>query len=249
MDFPVIISDTDGRIVYKSRSVNTGGFLSLYTAIKRKSKESGMVVFSGRSYCFRHVSLCGRKYIIASPCPDFDFTKTKADNALDRLFDIQAMSRERINITLERMTELFMETYAEELFKEGIRVVVHKLAKNVAAEVSPKLFMLALALMARLVSCNTGAVRFTFADECGRVTVYADSDGTKHMRRKEDEVLEFMLYEAAAKSGFAVEMTENGEKRGYSLSLTPLDISLVGFKAPDTDYVKEICKCYAKIFL
>lgn len=249
MNFPVIISDTDGRIVYKSRSVNSDGFLSLYNAIKDKRKKSGMVVLLGITYYFRHVSLCGRGYIVISPHKDFDFTKTDSKSFSDGLFDIKAMSGERVKITLERLTELFAKTYVAELFNNGTRVVVHKLAKNVAIETSPGLSMLSLALMARLASCSTGAVRFTFANECGRITVYADSDGIKHIRRKEHEVLEFMLYEAASKAGFAVERTVSGKRMGYSLSLTPLDVSLVGLKAPDTDYIEGLCRCYAKIFL
>lgn len=248
MNFPVIICDTDGRPVYKSRSVNSDGFLSLCAVAKGKVKKSGITVYDGKTYYFKETSLCGRKYFIISPYNTFALFKGRKGNALEELFDINTAKQDRVNISLEQLSELFGTAYAAELYKGGVKVVVHKLAKNVAVDLSPKLFMLSLALMAKLSSYG-GAVRFTFANECGRVTVYADSEIGNRKRRKEDEVLEFMLYEVASKAGFAVEKTGHDGKIGYALSLSPLDISLLGFKAPDKEYIEEICRCYAAIFL
>ena len=249
MNFPVIISDIDGRIVYKSRSVNSEGFLTLFDKIKGRGNQSGLVVLFGNTYYYKHISLCGRKYIIVSSYKNFDFARCRTDNVLDEVFDIKTMSQERVCTTLENLSEVFAKTYVAELFKEGVRVVIHKIVKSVVIDVPPKLFVLSLALMAKLLSCDTGSVRFSFANECGRVTVYVDSDKDRRSRRKEDEVLEFMLYEAAAKAGFELEKTENGVASGYSLSLSPLDVSLLGLKVPNTAYLEEVCKFYAAIFL
>ena len=250
MEMPLIISDADGRVLYKSRSVKTNGFLRAWERIMVKANKSGLVVFAGKSYFVKEVSLGGRSYLFF-----MDYSKmsvqlgTDAKSVADELFDLERIPCDKRTISLKSLVRLFSDAFACELSAEGIRVSVHELAENVMVNASPRAFVLSIALMARLSAASGRTVRLSFTSECGRITVFCDGDGSESISQQACEVLELLLYEVAASAGFSAERIFVGRGVRYCLNLAPLDIALLGFKIPKDKRNEQLSACYVSMFL
>lgn len=250
MEMPLIISDSEGRLLYKSRSVKTGGFLGAWRRAASKASHSGIVFSGGKSYYLKELSLLGKKYYFF-----FDYSAISrrfdgdAGKMIDDMFNFSVMAADNRDVTLKQLIGMFSNEFLPKLYSDGIRVSVGALADNTAVHISPSSFSLCVALMVRLCADTGRVVQLSFANECGRVVVFCDGDGSDSVPIEAREVFEVMLYEAAAAAGFAVEKTVSRGKERFSLSLTPLDVSLLGFKIPEESDMQKLCKCILLMFL
>lgn len=249
MEMPLIISDADGRLIYKSRSVMRSGFLSAWKGAVSRFSRSGVVFANGKSYYVKELSLCGKKYFFF-----FDYEKISRhgmsdDGFVNRVLDFDGMAKNKCDITLRALADMFSREFLPSLYADGVRLSLSEFAQNLTVHVSPDAFVLAAALMVRLTSTHGRAVKLSFAEECGRVVVFCDACGKENVPLEAREVFEVMLYEVAASAGFTVERTVTGGRESFSLSLTPLDISQLGLKIPEESVTQRLCKCYLEMFL
>ena len=97
----------------------------------------------------------------------------------------------------------------------------------------PNAYALCLALLIRLAAVGGNAVTVSFVYTGGNVQIFADAKGGKPCPAGEAAFLRVLLAEVSAAAGFAMEETP----QGITLSLCPLDVALLGFKADiDTHY-------------
>ena len=165
------------------------------------------------------------------------------------MFNFSAMAADKRDVTLKQLVGMFSDEFLPKLYSDGIRVSVGALADSTAVHISPSSFALCTSLMVRLCAAGGKVVQLSFANECGRVVVFCDADGSDSVPIEAREVFEVMLYEAAAAAGFAVEKSVSQGKERFSLSLTPLDVSLLGFKISEESDTQKRCKCFLLMFL
>ena len=250
MELPLIISDADGRLLYKSRSVKTDGFLSVWKKLNAKASREGLVFSGDKAFYVKRVSLCGKKYLFY-----LDYAKMGkepfgfANTDTNSLFDLTALSTAKKKMSLSALAQFFANASMPELYSDGIRTVIHPIAQDFAVEVSPEAFVLSLSIMARLAANDGRVVKFSCVNECGRVTVFCDGEGSENVPLESRELLEIMLYEVAAAAGFAIVKTASGGKTHYSVELSPLDISLLGLKVEPDDRASRVAMAYAAMFL
>ena len=247
---PLLITDADGRILYKSRAVNTAGFLPIVEKALAKGKQSGLVICNGKSCYMSRVSLSGKDYIFFTDCEKISESFEEYSMELsNELFDLGVIASDKRKITLEMLTRIFADACRMALLDEGVRITVHKMARDIPVCVSPRAFVLALALMARLACAEGDIVDFSTVYEYGRVTVECNSIGGKSRKPLSKEMFEILLYEASVNGGFEVERVVSNGKINYVLRLVPADAAFIGLKAPVSEKESYIYAAYISMFL
>lgn len=250
MHLPLIISDSDGRILYKSRAVKTDGFLQLWSKVAARNMRDGLVLSSGKAYYVKSTALCGKNYIFF-----MDYEKlgsrfgTDAASIAEELFNIKSIEAEKRKISLNELVSLFASNFSDSFYHDGIRMKLHPLASDATVNVSPRGFILSLALMTKLSANDGRLVSFSFACECDRIVVFCDSDGKEKIKSETRELLEVLLYATASAAEFAVQKTVINGSVKYALELSPLDISLLGLKVAKDRKTKNFCAAYVEMFL
>ena len=154
--------------------------------------------------------------------------------AAEGLFDVSTFSKAyAAPRTLGALTRLFADCYADALEDAGVRFYTRDLPRAVVVNVPPNAYALCLALLIRLAAVGGNAVTVSFVYTGGNVHIFADAKGGKPCPAGEAAFLRVLLAEVSAAAGFAMEETP----QGITLSLCPLDVALLGFKADiDTHY-------------
>lgn len=250
MQLPLMITDANGNILYACRSVKVGSALQLFASAAAKSNKNGIIYYEGKAIYTKESIISGKRLRFFMDgqkiCECFGI---EVEVLGDALFDMPNEFKNRVTVSLKSLVKVFCDTYSKMLFDDGVRMSVRGLISDQTVSVSPNGFAMSLAIMVRLCASSANVVTLTFANECGRVSIYADGTGGTPLDTKAKEVLQAMLYEASAAAGFVATETVHGGKRTFSLELSPLDISLLGFKAPLLDKYKRIVEVYLKMFL
>lgn len=245
-----MITDVKGSILYVDRSVTISGALRLFASAAAKEGKRGIVYFNGKSLYTKEIILGGERLRFFTDTQNVcEVFGIKESVLACEMFEIPKTFKNRIPISLKTFVRLFCDTYSEGLFSEGIHMSVQKIAVDQTVNVSPNALALCLALMVRLAAGSGRAVTLSLANEYGRVSIYIDCDSGTPVKNKANRVLETLLYEVSTAAGFKVEESLKNAKRTFSISLEPLDISLLGFKAPSHDKLKKIVKLYIEMFL
>lgn len=250
MKIPLIITDSSGNLLYASRSVSVSGALRLWLIASSKNADSGIVYFSNNALLTKTFVLGGKKYRMFIDCDSVSCLGENIDRTKEGLFEVSAYaSTKRADFSLNMLVKLFAENYMKTLFDSGARISVHRLLSDVSVNISPPAFALCLSLMVRLCGEGANVINLDFVKECGRVVIYADAVGGHPLKKEPYELIRTLLYEVSAVSGFAVcEETKNG-KRSVSLSLTPLDVSLLGLKTDAINKLQKSFEAYIAMFL
>jgi len=247
---PLMISDSSGNILYSDRSITVSSALRLFASSAAKSNKNGILYWQGKAVYTKEVVLCGEKFRFFMDSERIcECLGIEASMLGNDLFDLPKTFKNRITVPLKSLVLLFADAFSKELYDAGIRLSVRGILSEQTVNVSPSAFAMCLALMTRLCANNASAVTLTFANECGRISIYADSTGGAPIETKAKEVLQMLLYEIGAQAGFAVDKTVRAGKASFTLSLEPLDISLIGLKVPSLDRYAKIFELYIKFFL
>ena len=250
MNLPLAITDADGRILYKSRSVKTGGFLRLLESVLAKGQRSGLVVCEGRSCYVSRVLLSGKEYVVFTDCEKISENfKEYSLEVLEELFDLGVIASDKRKVNLEILTRLFADACRSALLDEGVRISVNKMARDIPVFVSPRAFVFALAILARLAAISGDIVSFNVCEEFGRIRLSCDSVGGKRYKPLSKELLEILLFEVASAGGFEVEKTVANGKEGYMLKLVAADTVVVGLKTPVSEKESYVYAAYINMFL
>ncbi len=245
-----MITDADGDILYTDRSIKVGGALRLFASAAAKSSKRGIVYYNGRSVYTKEIALNGERLRFFTDSQNLCEILGIEESVLgNEMFEIPKSFKNRAPISLKSLVRLFADAYSDALFSEGIHMSVSGLLVDQTVNVSPSALALCLAIMVRLTADDGSTVTLTLANEYGRVSIYADSTSGAPVKTKATKVLETMLYEASAAAGFKVEESVRNSKRTFSIALEPLDISMLGFKAPSLDRLKTFVKIYVEMFL
>ena len=245
-----MITDANGNILYTDRSVKISGALHLFASAAAKSNKNGLVYYKGKSVYTKEIILGGKRLRFFMDSQNLCKYLGIEANVLDgEMFDIPKAFKNRVPVSLQSLVHIFTDAYSKELFNEGVRMSVRHLAAAQTVNVSPNAFAICLAIMVRLCANEASEVTLTFANECGRVSIYADSVGGVALDKAAKEVLQTMLYEISAAAGFTASENVHAVKRTFSLELEPLDIATLGFKAPSLDKYEQLVKLYIEMFL
>ncbi len=249
-NLPLIITDSDGELLYVCRTVKLNSALRLFTHAAAKNKKDGIVYLDGKAFYTKETTAGGKRlrFFMDSDklCNCFGISENRLG---DGLFDIPSTFKNRVPVSLKSLVRLFAMTYSEKLFDEGVRVSAHNIAADITVNVSPNAFALCLAIMVKLCANEASSVKLSFTNECGRISIYADSTGGKPLKSEAKETLSALLYEVAYASGFAIEESVRNQNRSISLSLEPLDISLLGLKTASVEIYKKSMELYIEMFL
>lgn len=246
----LLITDTAGTLLFRSREVTVDHSVRAALAAAAKENKRGLISIGSRHAYVKEVSLQGKRHLFFL---DFDELCTRFGTAADRaargLFDISAFAAQpRKTLSLQVLCRLFADHYTDALEGEGVLPHLHVPAADMAVHVPPNAFALCLALLSRLAAGEDGNVQVHFVRECGRVTVFADGTGTSPLSAGEREVLTMLLYEVSAAAGFSpAEQTKNAVCT-LSLDLNPLDVSLLGFKTEQLARYKNTMLYYISLF-
>ena len=117
MEMPLIITDADGRLLYKSRSVDTGGFLSAWKNSVGRFHRDRTVFACGRAYRKKEVSLGGKRYFFF-----FDYEElgkrfdTAAKDIADALFDIDKTAGDKRDVKIINLVDLFVDRFSKSIY-------------------------------------------------------------------------------------------------------------------------------------
>ena len=250
MSLPLMITDESGSVLYTDRSVKISGALHLFASAAAKNDKKRIVYYKGKSIFVKEVSLGGKRFLFFMDTKNLcDCLGMKIDVSNDTLFELPKAFGEKKPFSLNGLVQIFATLYSKELFENGVRMSVHSACNEQVVNVSPAAFALCLALMVRLLASEGAVVKLSLATECARPIIYADSTGGSPLDKTATELLKTLLYEIAATAEFAVEERIQNGKHSFSLSLLPLDISLLGLKVATFDTYKKFVKLYIKMFL
>ena len=250
INLPLAITDADGRILYKSRSVKTSGFLRLLEKVLAKGKRNGLVICEGRSCYVSRVSLSGKEYIIFTDCEKISESfEQYSFEVAEELFDLGVIASDKRKVSLEVLTRIFADACRTALSDEGVRISVNKMAKDIPVYASPRAFVFALAILARLSATDGDIVSFSATEDYGRVLLTCNSMGGKKYKPMSKELLEILLYEVASAGGFEVEKVVANGKEGYMLKLAVADVAFVGLKVSVSEKESYVYAAYINMFL
>ncbi|MBQ4556245.1 MAG: hypothetical protein IJA60_01175 [Clostridia bacterium] len=243
----LIILDGEGNLLYSSHEIDLKHIINAWLDIIANDKNCDRVLCGRNAFLVKNVLLTGKRYIFLMDSKMlYEQFGNRISDAANRMFDIE--HEEKTECSLKALTLLFINTYRSVLEKEGVRIEVRRLVSDTYVSVPPKMFALALALMVRLTASESRAVKLSFVNECGRVIIFSDATGGEPCEGVAREFLRALLYEVSAAAGFAVEELVYRGKRSFSLSLSPLDISLLGFKRELPGVLEKYFACYIKMF-
>ena len=246
----LLITDEAGKLLFHSRDTTIRQATQAAIATVAKENKRGLVSVGKRRAYVKEVSLQGRRHLFFL---DFDRLCTRfgaaASRAAGGLFDVESFKGQTPReIPLKVLCRLFAEYYAEAMPNEKAYPVMHVPNKDCSVRVPLSAFTLCMTLLVRLAASKNGEVHVHFVCECGRVTVFADGDGSSLLSAGEREVLTMLLYEAGSAVGFAVESRDGKTMRTLSLSLSPFDISLLGLKTEQYAKYRNTMLYYISIF-
>ncbi len=228
---PLFITDESGAVLYKSAGTPLKSAQRAWLENAAGSMR-GLVSAFGRRVLIRELILGGRRYLLFL---DFDrmhacFGEGAARAA--QMFDPAALPLQaKRQCSLGGLIRFFLESAGGALEQEGVVVKMRTPHADAVVQVAPNAFALALTLLLRLAATGGSDLLVSFVTDCGRVSVFADSIGGKKLSVPDRGLLSLWLREVAGAAGFVFEESKNT----VSLTLTPLDISLLGFKAPSLD--------------
>lgn len=213
---PLLIAAENGDLLFYSGVRRRDAcFAAIRTACAAQPR--GILKIGDTRAYAKPVALGGRTYYFFM---DFD--------RLCACYGVEAAPR-----TLGALTRLFADCYADALEDAGVRFYTRDLPRDVVVNVPPNAYALCLALLIRLAAVGGNAVTVSFVYTGGNVHIFADAKGGKPCPAGEAAFLRVLLAEVSAAAGFAMEETP----QGITLSLCPLDVALLGFKADiDTHY-------------
>ena len=246
-----LITDEAGTLLFRSRAVTLHHSAQAALVAAAKEHARGLVPIAGRNTYVKEVSLQGKRHLFFL---DFDRLCTRfgvaADRAAEGLFDIARFAAEpKKDILLGTLLRLVSECYATELREDRVRISLHAPACDLPVRVAPGAFSLCFALLLRLAAGENGLVQVGFARECGRVTLFADGEGESPLPMGERDLLTILLYEASAAAGFAAEIREATGGLSLSITLDPLDVSLLGCKVEQLARYRGTISYYLSLFL
>ncbi len=226
---PLLIAAESGDVLFCSGVRRRDArFAAIRTACAAHPR--GILRIDDANVYVKPVTLGGRVYYFFM---DFDrlcacYGVDAAPRAAEGLFDVTSFSKANaVPRSLCALTLLFESCFAEVLGAAGAHFRVELLPRDVTVCVPPNAYALCLALLIRLSAAEGREVAVSFIPSCGNVQVFADAVGGSPCPAGEAALLRVLLAEVSAAAGFAVEETP----RGMALSLSPLDVSLLGFKA------------------
>lgn len=242
---PFLITDEGGAVLYKSARAPLKRVQRAWLENAAGSMR-GLTSAFGRRVLIRELMLGGRRYLLFL---DFDcmqsYFREGADRAALQLFDCAQLSKQaRRECSLGALLRFFKETVGDPLEKEGISMRIQPPRTDAVISAAPNAFVLALTLLLRLAATNGSNLLVSFVIDCGRVSVFADSTGGKPLSVPDRGLLSLWLAEVAGAAGFVFE--ESGGS--VCLTLTPLDISLFGFKSPSLDRFRRGFAYLVEIF-
>ena len=248
----ILITDEAGNVLYHDRRITLGQAFRSVLDAAAKEKKRGLVMVGTRRAYIKEVSLAGKRHLFFL---DFDRLYNRfgvaASRAADGLFDVESFSlQEKRQISLRTLFRLFTECYEEEFAeKEGILLHLRVPRRDLMVNVPVSVFTLCLSLLVRLTAGEDREVTISFVEECGRITVFADSTGASSLSAAEREILSLLLFEAGNAVGFAINKREQNGEYAFSLTVNPLDIALLGFKAEHLSRYRNTLRCYISMFL
>lgn len=250
MKIPLIVTNVNGDLLYASRSVKVSGVLRIWLSANAKSLDSGIVYYEGAAIYTKQILLGGKRYRVFIDCDSAFCVGETIDRLKDGLFEVSAYkSSRRVNMSLGALLNMFVSTYLEELSESGARISVRRIASDVNVHVSPNVFAFCLSLMVRLCANAANVVNLSFANECGRVVIFVDTVGGEPLENEPHELLRVLLHEVSAAVGFKVDEMKRGDVYRIALSLTPLDVSLLGLKTELVSKYKKAFESYIAMFL
>ena len=235
---PLLIAAENGDLLFYSGVRRRDAcFAAIRTACAAQPR--GILKIGDTRAYAKPVALGGRTYYFFM---DFDrlcacYGVEAAPRAAEGLFDVSTFSKAyAAPRTLGALTRLFADCYADALEDAGVRFYTRDLPRDVVVNVPPNAYALCLALLIRLAAVGGNAVTVSFVYTGGNVHIFADAKGGKPCPAGEAAFLR-VLAEVSAAAGFAMEEAP----QGITLSLCPLDVALLGFKADiDTHYRPSI---------
>ncbi len=236
---PLIISEADGTLLYKSPSLDE--MTAKKVAAAAFGKKSGIISIGGSSVLIKEMLVGGRKRLFYM---DFDRLCKRygdvAENSVSLLLESAFFERAKdTHMSLSSLTRIFSQTYAQPLRERGINLSVRHMAKDFATDMPVGALVLCLSLMVSFFTVKGATVTLSVSKSAGGITLFADGS---HGRSYEAELSLAMLSEIAAVQNFRLELLEDGERTGLSLTLKPTDISEYGFKAADAAFIKKLCE-------
>ncbi len=242
---PLLITDEGGAVLYKSARAPMKRAQRVWLESAAGSMR-GLVNAFGRRVLIRELMLGGRRYLLFL---DFDcmrqYFSEGAGRAALQMFDCAQISKQaRRECSLGALLRFFKETVGDPLKEEGISMRIQPPRTDAVIETAPNAFALALTLLLRLAATNGSSLLVSFVIDCGRVSVFVDSMGGKPLSVPDRGLLSLWLSEVAGAAGFVF------EERGGTvcLTLTPLDISMLGFKSPVLDRFRRGFAYLVEIF-
>lgn len=224
---PLVISEADGSIIYKSLSLGENEARRIVLAALPE-KEEGFVSLDGHNILIKKKLFGGRNRLFFVDI-DEDFVEEQSDGLLSG-------DAKKSFVSLGSLTRIFAGVCEKQ---KGISISVRNMAKEFYANMPLAVVITCLSLMVRFFSVKGAAVSLEAVKRDKGVTFYADGSlGSA----KDSAVLIDMLYELAYANGIGVEVWENGGRITLSLELSPTDISEYGFKAADQDFTERLCE-------
>ena len=238
---PLFIADTDGTVVYRSLSAKERDARDLASDISLREIKNGLFRLKSRHVLVRELFIRGKKQLFFMDFDRFadmavDVASSRASLLLDEVFLTRISPKE---ISLADLTRVFAEVYAPALKAHGVNIALRFMAKDARIKTSVSALLFCLSLMVRAF-CKKGATVYLGAEENGgKVRFFAESESGVSA---DEPLASAMLYEAASVQGFFVEFSDGQEIKSISLTPSPLDISLYGFKSADLPYLKKVCE-------
>lgn len=238
---PLIISEADGTLLYKSLSLGDSEAEEITVKATDAGKKTGIIGIGGSNMLVKEMFIGGRKRLLYM---DFDRLCERygdvAESSIDLLFESAFFERvKNTRMSLAALTRIFSDTYAQPLRERGIALSVRHMAKDFAADMPVGALVLCLSLMVRFFAIKGAEVTLGAAKSEHGVTLFADGSLG---RSREAELTFAMLSEIVAVQNFGLELLENGERTGILLTLKPTDISEYGFKAADAAFTEKLCE-------
>lgn len=243
---PLLITDSDGKVLYKSTSVRRCDIEKLLQNAA-EGKTSGIATLGSKNVLVRELLLCGKKSILYF---DFDrYADIVGDDGENVKYLIDAAfskDTKKCEISLPTVARLFAQIYAPPLRDSGVNLLMRGMAIEANVIAAPIHVLLCLTLMVRIFAVKGSTVKVSAIRTGDNIVLFADSDGRM---AADAQLLRMMLLESAAAAGFGIDFVERDGHACISLSLTPVDIALYGFKAIDAPQMRKVCEVLLEMFI
>lgn len=226
---PLIISETDGRVCYKSLSLKDSEARRIVLFALSQEKRNGIISIDGRNITVEEKLLGGVNRLFYADFSRFD---KSAENVLSE-------AKNETPVSLASLTKIFADVFMQPLKEKGINISVRHLAKDCTLKMPLGAVITCLSLMVRFFFTSGATVTLEAVRRDKSVAFYADGSLG---RGADSEIALDMLHEVAYSNGFSVELFESGERTSLKIELSPTDISDYGFKADDLIFTERLCE-------